>query len=1301
MDPASGSMKYYDPNISVNIFYDRRPPGATQIKWLDKPPPQSLVGTVVYDSQDDDEDDDPYDIFAYPEHNGNEKKDNAVSVQETPDALQKKGSKYSTSIDETGQETGKSSVDLEMASGSEKQGFEQKVVVYKTATAATNRKVFRRASRVLPQKQLIASLGDDWAKHSFVPPDKRIARSLAKQSVFGSGDKDLWKTNTTSDLAELGLETQLYFRLLAHLFIAFLLLSILTLPLMVTFIHSPKLIVSDPLSTLTIISMVNEGNISTSNVSILGSSALLVTSYNFTIFNTVINLLVTGSFILFMMIFARSVNISDAANSSISITNYSVKVTGLPLGVTKKEVQKFFSDLFDPNKPGHLYDDGNRVIDENITIANNKELKEQLSKERMLKMEISAKERQNRNGKQIAFEARNSMDVRGDQLFAPHLKKIQWRSKRRIIHHDGSANQKQVFTSMFNCDNTGEPELYEGGFVAEVTFVYHDEGEVIARYVKRDRLLQRLYRLRAQAQKEASKRENCIKKIDEVQKEISKMRMMVEEEPVLGTDHDRIEDGEVCRVTAFVIFNHETSYMRCIEAYHNSDSACGRAYCQSKHLKFPTKDGDSVPLRVDPAPDPCEMLFENIGVPPNARRNRWCASCLGMLSVIVTTCGIIIASARVIGWMPLALFIVFANLVTVNIFIPIFVSWERMRTKTALSMSLMTKVFVCLFCNSAVSVLAAQFITKENAPGFSEKFELFSGAELTITVIMAADIVAPHIPNMFHAVVFKSKKGDSCISRMFSRLRTSYTQEEANLKFLGPAFQLPVRFATIFNTVAVSFIFACAVPVLPLLACITTGVSYWFDKYMLLRVCHQPPRHSYDSSDSKMAYIGKLFEVAPVVLLLQLVLGMFAVSFLDNQIGAKAPRENLSESEQFIEWVQSDHNFPIFIVLITILVLWIAVSCLNRIFGNCMTRLQLFCVNVICGGDDDHSKFFQLRRKKQSHGKHVHYLEESEEEEEQAQRYFSRHWLCRGATTCRYICRWFSLGRRRFGSYPAFTEPCILTLRRGNGMPETMPYDAYSVQDLLEDEYISDKEKHEGWRLGVEKHRRLIYKTKLWTSKGQAFRRRHDEHTQMYTYETLLDEKKPYTYSIHATSSYQQVLREQLFAKKALAKLREEQEVHGDNNPMKSEEAATPISLKEVKHQSNRKLLPHEMKIELPTWVKLFDSEHTAYYYLNQETGESSWDRPHEYESPRHAYAIRWLLLPRPRSALIIQQLVRSWLARRVYQKAIEREEQHQREQHDLEEAKRQKDELDNHEWRTHESEHMNKVHQMIENLKI
>ena len=60
-------------------------------------------------------------------------------------------------------------------------------------------------------------------------------------------------------------------------------------------------------------------------------------------------------------------------------------------------------------------------------------------------------------------------------------------------------------------------------------------------------------------------------------------------------------------------------------------------------------------------------------------------SWLGVITVTVATSSIVIASASVLGWILLALLIVAANLITVNICIPIFVSWEKPLSKTALS----------------------------------------------------------------------------------------------------------------------------------------------------------------------------------------------------------------------------------------------------------------------------------------------------------------------------------------------------------------------------------------------------------------------------------------------------------------------------------------------------------------------------------------------------------------------------------------------------------------------------------------
>ena len=60
---------------------------------------------------------------------------------------------------------------------------------------------------------------------------------------------------------------------------------------------------------------------------------------------------------------------------------------------------------------------------------------------------------------------------------------------------------------------------------------------------------------------------------------------------------------------AFVTFNHEESFLRCAEAYDKSRSVIRRIF-QPKELRFRGRHR----LRVDPAPNPSDVLWENLGV---------------------------------------------------------------------------------------------------------------------------------------------------------------------------------------------------------------------------------------------------------------------------------------------------------------------------------------------------------------------------------------------------------------------------------------------------------------------------------------------------------------------------------------------------------------------------------------------------------------------------------------------------------------------------------------------------------------
>ena len=72
---------------------------------------------------------------------------------------------------------------------------------------------------MLPQKQVMASLSEKTGLNMYsFRRTNVLQRSLAKKSVLGAGEMDLWTTNTSSDISELGLEFQSTFAFLLNFF---------------------------------------------------------------------------------------------------------------------------------------------------------------------------------------------------------------------------------------------------------------------------------------------------------------------------------------------------------------------------------------------------------------------------------------------------------------------------------------------------------------------------------------------------------------------------------------------------------------------------------------------------------------------------------------------------------------------------------------------------------------------------------------------------------------------------------------------------------------------------------------------------------------------------------------------------------------------------------------------------------------------------------------------------------------------------------------------------------------------------
>ena len=107
------------------------------------------------------------------------------------------------------------------------------------------------------------------------------------------------------------------------------------------------------------------------------------------------------------------------------------------------------------------------------------------------------------------------------------------------------------------------------------------------------------------------------------------------------------------------------------------------------------------------------------------------------------------------------------------------------------------------------------------------------GASLTLTMFVNA--LSPHILSVLN-LAFRPLV-------VFFKRRHATSQGELNEAYLGQTFHIETRLAFIVTTVFVSLIFCGGLPILLPFACVTTILCKWVDRYMVCKVCPQPPAY--------------------------------------------------------------------------------------------------------------------------------------------------------------------------------------------------------------------------------------------------------------------------------------------------------------------------------------------------------------------------------------------------------------------------------------------------------------------------
>ena len=230
---------------------------------------------------------------------------------------------------------------------------------------------------------------------------------------------------------------------------------------------------------------------------------------------------------------------------------------------------------------------------------------------------------------------------------------------------------------------------------------------------------------------------------------------------------------------------------------------------------------------------------------------------------------------------------------------------------------------------------------------------------------MLANMIIPHATVVFKAVVRPMWK--RCRAR-----RKAVSQRDMDRAYEGARFELEMRYAYVLNTLAVCYFYAGGIPSLLPIAIVSLLITFWVDKWLLLRFYRRPPAYNAAlarSMTSQMPYIlllhlsfsawmygnGDIFETR-----------LLNPEWVGSQVGIESSGPDGDVNAQYQVWVQqtSDSDpfgivprairlnvFPI-AVFILLLLLFLLTTYTLRFWSGVASVLCCCCRGSLAQRDD-------------------------------------------------------------------------------------------------------------------------------------------------------------------------------------------------------------------------------------------------------------------------------------------------------------------------------------------------------------
>ena len=507
-------------------------------------------------------------------------------------------------------------------------------------------------------------LGEDFMDHPFMEPSEEHAIAQATRQVFQQGAHPLCKP---VNFSSLGIGVQGYFLMLQFLILMFFLLSLLVFPLIVTYSSGNRL---GTLSSSFGLGKYSLGNIQFVDESsqvrgrnsvpmawVWGEKVPLVPNaaeyISWTIF--VAAIVFAAGWTIFSLIIQRMSVVEDS--TSCDMRDYTVIVWNLPADACESEIAVHFSNLYNlqhedwcGRAPPVAHNGRNHELQHKEAEQKKKREKDEKDKKgNIMNKKISGSlGYQYRRGSVIGQIGARSSKLGGGGGGGGGKGEVQGEVKgEKGGEIKTLPNPLYYPTSHFN---NVKSNMYQGLWISDLS-VGHPNGTLIRSYSEHSDLLQQLriqralyktYRNVNQGNDGNDGRGSTDLSFKQLVYVFKKIKMLEKELLYISMSHKKTNlrrDPEDV-VNAYVTFNNQESFRRCYEDHANTRRQC----CWWRSTPTPLLFNGEHVLKVDRAPDPSDILWENLEADDASIRKKQCLTC-GVTFGLLLSCFVTVFTA--------------------------------------------------------------------------------------------------------------------------------------------------------------------------------------------------------------------------------------------------------------------------------------------------------------------------------------------------------------------------------------------------------------------------------------------------------------------------------------------------------------------------------------------------------------------------------------------------------------------------------------------------------------------------------